>query len=53
MKQILCVKVSPENKSFLKQLSLEKSRSVSSIINLTINDMKKVYESKYNEIIRE
>ena len=46
MKQILCVKVSPENKDFLKQLSIDKQRSASNIINVTIGGMKQIYEWK-------
>ena len=46
MKLILCVKVTPENKDFLKQLSAEKNRSVSNIVDRTISDLKQVYERR-------
>jgi hypothetical protein len=53
MKTILCVKVSETNKSFLKQLSVEKQRSVSNIIDITVNDLRVMYErNKDNEYTR-
>lgn len=52
MKTILCVKVTNENKDFLKHLSVEKQRSVSNIVDLTIHDLRQMYERKKNENIR-
>lgn len=49
MKTILCCKVTPENKDFLKKLSIEKNRSVSSLIDITITDMLKHY-NKYESV---
>ncbi len=49
MKLILCVKVTPENKDFLRQLAAEKSRSVSNIVDRTISDLKQVYERRKND----
>jgi hypothetical protein len=49
MKKILCCRMSPENIKFLKQLSQEKDRSVSFLIDKTISDMKAYKERKQND----
>lgn len=52
MKVILCCEVKPEHKSFLTQLSQEKGRSVSNLVDTTISDLKKSYERMKSEDTR-
>ena len=44
MKQILCCKITNENKDGLKKLSEIKKRSVSSIVDMTITDLLKYHK---------
>ena len=45
-KQIVSYRLDPENISFLKQLSIEKDRSVSHIVNTTIKDLQRAYQAR-------
>jgi hypothetical protein len=45
-KQIVSYRLDPENIFFLKQLSQEKDRSVSAIVNTTIKDLQKAYQAR-------
>ncbi len=44
----LCIKVSFKNKQFLRQLSKEKNRSVSNIVELCLTDLYKQYTNRNN-----
>jgi predicted transcriptional regulator len=52
MKTILCVKVEPELKEWLRELSLKKDRSMSYLVNTTLFDMKTYQERKKDENLR-
>ena len=42
----LCIKVSFKNKQFIRQLSKEKNRSVSNIVDTCLSDLYKQYQER-------